>query len=236
MKTLWLFTQKQTSKGYMTGRGYRQDGKPRFSKIMSSALRYETEQLALNKRNEIKDAMDKDIAGCEASISKANATLTTTYVHFGDFLDACRAFGGFPYHNLSARTLWDAECDKIRSKEVIPDFLKSKTGQINRYKKERDFFVQHIYIKPVEIGMRFLSQYKKSIEYVNNDGRQYTLHCNVCGGEIPNVQYFRAGYGNFCACPMCLETLIPKMQEVIASTSDDIKELWGKEKFLVDLG
>ena len=233
MKTLWVLTQKQTSKGYMARRGWRQDGKPRFTKTMSLGLRFETEELAIDGRKAILDNIDNDIKQHTDYITKAKQSLTKVYKTIGEFDGEARKFGGYFYNHMSGLNKWTDECDKIRA-ETVKNVIDGNTKTLERYKKEKDYIINHIYIKEVNLGMRFWSNQKRTIEVITNSN---SMFCNVCGGDIPNVQYLKVGWGNFNVCACCMEDkLIPMMQEVVKNNPKETKETWNKERFLLDLG
>jgi hypothetical protein len=231
-KTLWVLTQKQTSKGFMTSRGYRTDGKPRFTKIMSLGLRFDTEDEAIEKRNDFLKSIDEDIKQHTEYITKAKQSLTKVYKTIGEFDGEARAFGGYSYNHMSGLNGWTEECDKIRA-ETAKDVVDRNTKSLEQYKKEKDYIINHIYIKEVPIGMRFMSQYKKTHEYVMNE---HNLSCTRCGGQIPNIKYLKVGWGQYTLCACCMKEEIDEMQKIVDETPAEIIDAWSKERFILDLG
>jgi hypothetical protein len=100
-----------------------------------------------------------------------------------------------------------------------------------KLERELEFFLNHIYVREVPLGMRFDKRQKQPMKWFKNDINNY---CICCGGDVPDVEYVRFGYyAKICVC--CLNDLLPEIKKHVDEVPEDIKDLWGKERFLTDL-
>ena len=225
----WILCQKQLSKGYMTRRGwsYNSIRKPSFTKFISKAIRYETKELAEKGKKEIISEIKSDIQKAEELrlelVKKIALKPHKTAIEFTKDMEKSN-FSFYEYH---------LEDEKLSNKKQLMDnLLKSSNEGLQAYNWELNYFTKEVYIREVPMGFRFMKSEKRKIEFFKNECNNY---CTCCGGDLPDTDYLKIGWSaKLCLC--CLSELLPEIQKRLDIFPAETKDLWGKERFLTDLG
>lgn len=237
MKKVWVLTEKQVSKGFMTRRGYKSSGKPMFTKLIPLALRYETKDDAIRGKLGFIEAIEKDIEKNKKIITEATASLTKTYTLTQNFVNEAKEWGIYMYSEFydskrQAIVNWDSvSCDPIRQR-IVSNVVTGRTQSLAKYNIEKKYITEKICVNEVDMGFRFKVAEKRTITFKKNDCNTY---CNVCGGDIPDIDYLMIGWHSKI-CVLCMSEMMPEIKKHVDEIQPEIKDLWGKERFLKDLG
>lgn len=244
MKTYYVITQKQKSKGFLKSfegsysyRSRESHPKPVFTKQFALALHFESVK-------EAEDAINSCIAETKKELESAKKIrkelrkfdklkddeITEVVVHaytgvIGDLYSSRRIIEG-SWH-VNGQTMEDRF--RINYKQSVDRY----ENTIDAMKWKLNFLETNLFVSEGEVELKFKDSEKCKRRWYENSSTDDN-YCTNCGCSVPEAYYVSWGtrWSSVKLCQFCMEKLAEESRQYTEKADPEVKDLWEQSYFL----